>query len=51
MSDRTDQSVFRWYGHMERMENNRLGKKIYVSDVAGVRKRGKPRKRWSERGS
>jgi hypothetical protein len=51
MGDKTDQSVLRWYGHMERMENKRLGKKIYVSDVARVRKRGRPRKRWSERGS
>ena len=25
-----DEGVFRWFGHMERMENNRIAKRVYV---------------------
>ena len=31
---------------MERMENNRLVKKVYQSDVEGFKGRDRPRKRW-----
>ena len=29
LSERVDQSVVRWYGHMERMSEERLVKQIY----------------------
>ena len=46
VGNKIDQSVLRWFGHMERMENERLVKRVYVSKVEGRRARGRPRKRW-----
>ena len=37
-----------WLGHMERMEKNRIPKKIFTQELEGMRRRGKPRKRWKE---
>ena len=48
MSDRVDQRVLRWYGHMERMGEERLVKKVWVAEVDGVRPRGRPRRRWMD---
>jgi hypothetical protein len=33
---------------MERMEENRMPKKIYTQELEGTRRRGRPRKRWKE---
>ena len=45
---RAEQCVLRWCGHMERMEEERLVKRIVESDVRGVRLRGRPRMRWMD---
>ena len=37
-----------WLGHLERMEEDRMLKKIFTQEVEGTRKRGRPRKRWKE---
>jgi len=37
-----------WLGHLERMEEDRMPKKIYTQELEGTRKRGRPRKRWKE---
>ena len=39
LADRAEQCVLRWFGHMERMEENQLVKRIIGSDVRGVRLR------------
>ena len=46
VSQRMDQGVLRWFGHVERMGNERLVKRVYDSEVRGVRRRGRPRKSW-----
>ena len=46
VSERMDQGVLRWFGHVERMGNERLVKRVYDSEVRGVRSRGRPRKSW-----
>ena len=46
VSQRMDQGVLRWFGHVERMGNERLVKKVYDSEVRGVRRRVRPRKSW-----
>ena len=33
--DRNDEGVFRWFGHLERMENDRIDMRIYVRECAG----------------
>ena len=37
-----DESVLRWFGHMERMKTYRITKRFYVGEFAGSRSR----KRW-----
>jgi len=35
-----------WLGHLERMEEDRMPKKIFIQELKGTRRRGRPRKRW-----
>jgi hypothetical protein len=37
-----------WLGHLERMEENRMPKKIFIQELEGMRRRGRPRKGWRE---
>jgi hypothetical protein len=37
-----------WLGHLERMEEYRMPKKIYTQELEGTRRRGRPRKGWKE---
>ena len=46
VSQRIDQSVLRRFGHVERMRDERMAKRVYESNVRGVRRRGRPRKCW-----
>ena len=39
-------SVLRLFGHIERMENYRTAKSVYVGGCGGSRSVGRPRKRW-----
>ena len=40
-----DEGVLRWFGHGERMERDRITKRVYVGECAGSRSVGKPRKK------
>jgi len=37
-----------WLGHRERMEEDRMTKKIFTQELEGPRRRGRPRKGWRE---
>src|SRR5277367_5245323 len=37
-----------WFGHVERMDENRVVKKIYESVCEGSNVRGRPKKSWRE---
>ena len=37
-----------WLGHLERMEEDRMPKKIFTQELEGSRRRGRPRKGWKE---
>ena len=37
-----------WLGHLERMEEDRISKKIFTQELEGTRRRGRPRKGWRE---
>ena len=41
-----DEKIDEWFGHVERMENDRIVKRIYVGDCAGSYLVGRLRKRW-----
>jgi len=37
-----------WLGHLERMEEDRMPKKIFTQELEGTKQRGQPRKGWRE---
>jgi transposase len=37
-----------WLSHLERVEEDRMPKKIFTQELEGTRRRGRPRKRWKE---
>jgi len=37
-----------WLGHLERLEEDRMPKKIFTQELEGTRRRGRPRKRWKK---
>jgi hypothetical protein len=39
-----------WLGHLERMKEDRMPKKIFTQELKGTRQRGRPRKGWKEEG-
>ena len=43
LADREVMNVLRWFGHVERMNNERLLKKVMNSKVDGRNARGRPR--------
>ena len=40
-----DEGVLRWFGHVERMERDRIAKRVYVGECAGSRSVSRLRKR------
>ena len=39
------EDVLRWFGHVERIGDDRIAKRVYVWECAGSRSVGSPRKR------
>ena len=37
-----------WLGHLQRMEEDRMPKKIFTQELEGTRRRGRRRKGWKE---
>jgi hypothetical protein len=37
-----------WLGHLDRMEEDRMPKKIFTQELEGTRQRGRPRNGWRE---
>ncbi len=48
MSERVDQRVLGWYGHMVRMNEERLTNRVWKAEVRGARLRGRPERGWME---
>ena len=48
VTERVNEYILRWFGHMERMDVNRLVKRMYNSECVGDRPVGRPKKRWIE---
>ena len=48
LADRVDVNVLRWFGHVERMDDERLLKKVVNARVEGRGARGRPRFGWME---
>jgi len=37
-----------WFGHVQRMEENRIPKKVLCINLKATRLRGRPRNRWQD---
>ena len=46
VDEKIDEGVLRWFGHVERMEDDRVFKRVCVGKCAGSRSVGRPRIRW-----
>ena len=46
VDERIDEGVLQWFGHVEKMESDRIAKRVYVGECAGNRSLGRSRKRW-----
>ena len=44
LDERIGEGVLRWFGHVERMERDRIAKRVYVGECAGSRSVGRPRR-------
>ena len=40
------EGILQWFSHVEKMENDRIAKRVYVRECAGNRSVGRPWKRW-----
>ena len=45
IDERIDEGVLRWFGHVERMESNRIAKRNYIGECAGSHSVGRLRER------
>ena len=36
MDEKIDEGVLEWFGHVERMDNDRIAKRVYVGVCVGV---------------
>jgi hypothetical protein len=41
-------NILRWFGHVQRMEENRIPKKVICVNSETTRLRGRPRNRWQD---
>ena len=43
-----DQSTLMGFGNTERMDERKLTERVYRADVGGVKRKGRPRRRWRD---
>ncbi len=48
ISERVDQRVLSWYGHVVRMGKEQLTKRVWKAEVSGLNLRGRHRMGWME---
>ena len=44
VNERIEEDVLHWFSHVERVENDRTAKRLYVEEFAGSSSGGQPRK-------
>ena len=49
LASRADQRVLRWLGHVERMNENRMARKVLIAEVSDGRVLRRPRLGWMDR--
>ena len=48
VASRADQRVLRWLGHVERMDEYRIPRRVLIAEVSGGRVRGRPMVGWMD---
>ena len=48
LASRADQRVFRWFRHVERMDDYRMARRVLMAEVSGGQVRGRPRLGWMD---
>ena len=48
LASRADQRVLRWFGHVERMDEYRMARRVLMAEISGGRVRGRPRLGWMD---
>ena len=48
LASRADQTVMRWFGHVERMDDYRMARRVLMAEVSGEQVRGRPRIGWMD---
>ena len=48
LASRADRRVLRWFGHVGRMEEYRMARRVLMAEVSGRRVRGRPRLGWMD---
>ena len=48
LASRADQRVLRCFGHVERMDEYRMARRVFMAKVSGGRVRGRPRLSWMD---
>ena len=48
LASRAVQRVWRWFGHVERMDEYRLARRVLMAEVSGELARGRPRLGWMD---
>ena len=46
LASRTDQRVLRWFGHVKRMDEYRMARRVLMAEVSGRQVRGRSRLGW-----
>ena len=48
LASTVDKRVLRWFGHVERMDESRMARRVLMAEVSGERVRGRPRLGWMD---
>ena len=48
LASTADQRVLRWFGHVERMDEYRMARRVLMGEVSELRVRGRPRLGWMD---
>ena len=51
LDERIEKGVLKWFGYVERVERDKITKRVYLGECAGSRSVGRQRKRWNDTAS
>ena len=48
LASRADQRELRWFGHVERIDEYRMARRVLMAEISGGRVQGRPRLGWMD---